>query len=120
MEKLLKEKIKLADVANFVAAICLFLSPWALHFANQPAPAWNAWASAVVIALLAVTALWRSGAWATGGDGAIGIWVAASPWLLGFADNSNATWAHVALGALVVAASALGLTWPRISRRKLV
>jgi len=120
MERLLKEKIKLADAANLVAAICLFLSPWALHFAGQVMPAWNAWASAIIIALLAATALWRSGEWETGGDGMIGIWVLASPWLLNFAGNSNATWVHVVLGAVVAAASALRLTWPRISRRKLV
>jgi SPW repeat len=38
-------------------------------------------------------------------DSVLGLWLIASPWLLGFAAKENAMWTSLALGLLVVAVS---------------
>jgi hypothetical protein len=37
---------------------------------------------------------------------ALGLWVAVSPWLLGFAGVANAMWAHLLIGLAVAALAA--------------
>ena len=44
----------------------------------------------------------------------VGAWAVVAPWVLGFAANDGATWAHVALGGVAIATAA---TWLRIARR---
>jgi hypothetical protein len=119
MKKFLNRTLEPTRAAQFLAAICLFLSPWALHFASHPAPAWNAWVDAVVIALLTFFTFARLGGLRVWCEGAMGIWVLISPWVLGFAALAHATWAHVALGAVVIVASAIELGMPRQGGRKL-
>lgn len=100
------EKRQVQDIVNLVLAILLFLSPWALGFAGETRPAWNAWIIGVVLAGFAIAALTAFAEWEEWIAGALGIWLIIAPWALGFSGIAYATWAHVMLGVLALAASA--------------
>lgn len=99
----------LVDWINLVLALALFLAPWALGFAGDTAPAWNAWVSAAAITALAFAAIQAFAEWEEWINLAFGLWVVIAPWALGFAGTSTALWSHVLLGALVAALSAWNL-----------
>jgi hypothetical protein len=106
MEKTRVKKERFADVTSFFAAVCLAVAPWVLGFTGSAVAARNAWASAAVMALLALAALWRYAEWEEWLQGAVGLWVVVSPWLLGFAGVTTALWTHVAIGLVVLSAAA--------------
>ena len=101
-----------------VLAVWLFLSPWILGFAAAtPAAgeavgagfttaAWNAWILGVVIAALALWAAFQFAEWHDWANGVLGVWLVASPWILGFAALTTAVWNHVVVGLLIVALAA--------------
>ena len=94
------------DWINLVLAVCLFVSPWAIGFVTEATPAWNAWIVGIVLGALAIATLSVFAEWEEWVNVVLGLWLVVSPWLLGFAANVNAMWAHVVMGVLVVAASA--------------
>ncbi len=103
------------DVANLIAGLLLFLSPWLLGFAAVTAAAWNAWIVGAAITLVAVAALlafheaeeWR--------NGALGLWAVVAPWALGFEAVRAAAGAHVVLGLVVLILAAATL-WADTNR----
>jgi hypothetical protein len=99
------ENRRVQDVVTLVLAILLFLSPWALGFAGEMRPAWNAWIIGVVLAGFAIAALTAFAEWEEWITAALGVWMIIAPWVLGFASMVNPTWTHVVLGVLTVAAS---------------
>ncbi len=105
MAKILEHK-HMQDWANLTLAILLFISPWVLGFSAERNPSVNAWISAIAIGALALGAIGAFREWEEWVSVLAGIWVAASPWILGFAAITFATWVHVVLGLLVVAAAA--------------
>jgi hypothetical protein len=110
------------DGANLVLAIWLFISPWVLKFAFAGAAAgsgtiaaWNAWVLGVVVFLVALSAMGqrfvRGQEWV---NLALGVWIFIAPWVLAFSSgSSNAAWDHWIVGALIVLASASGVTHTR-------
>lgn len=94
------------DLFNLVLAGFLFLSPWLLGFAGATMPARNAWIVAVVLALVAVTALMAFAEWEEWVNVVLGLWLMAAPWMLGFTDSFYAFWTHLVLGALTATVSA--------------
>lgn len=96
---------------GLAAGVVLVLAPWALGFDDVRAAAWTAWAAGLFIlvnepmttspacpAPLQVVPMRLHLAL----DVVTGALLAASPWLLGFADESARTWVpHVVMGALV-------------------
>lgn len=99
------------DVGSLILAAVLALTPWALGFSSDQTMAINAWASGCAIAAVAFLALTRFAEWEEWIGLALGVWVAVSPWVLGFADHhETATWTHVVIG-LIVAALAAGTLW---------
>jgi len=99
---------------NLALAGVLFISPWLLGFAGHQTASWNAWISAVLIALVAGIALAQLQQWEEWVNVLLGLWVAASPWLLGFwlvgfAGIVNAMWTHVVIGLAVAALAAYEL-----------
>ena len=94
------------DWVNLVLAVCLFISPWAIGFVGDPAPARNAWIVGVVLAALAIATLSAFAEWEEWVNLVLGLWLIVSPWLLGFIANVNAMWTHVIIGVLVAAVSA--------------
>lgn len=92
---------RLQEWISLTLAACLFASPWALDYAANPTAAWNAWASGAAIAVMAIAALAHFAEWEEWINLALGVWVAAAPWLLGFSDTEVTLWAHVPVGLLV-------------------
>jgi hypothetical protein len=78
----------------------LFLSPWIFGFVPETVASWNAWLSGIVIAGLGIAALGayvESEQWL---NLIVGLWVAVSPWMVGF-SSVPAMWLHLVVGILV-------------------
>ncbi|ENN85412.1 hypothetical protein RHSP_52562 [Rhizobium freirei PRF 81] len=101
----LKEGRRTQDWVCLLLAVCLFVSPWIFGFTSEAMPSWNAWIVAVMLGLLASAALSAFAEWEEWAKMVLGLWLIASPWLLGFAANANAMWTDIVLGVLVAAAS---------------
>ena len=98
------------NALNVVLGIILIVSPWAVGFAAAELPSWNAVISGAVIAIVAFAAFVRLRAWEEWISLVVGLWVLASPWLLGFAGLSSAFWTHLTVGLMVVALAAIDLS----------
>jgi hypothetical protein len=94
------------DWINLVLAVCLFISPWVIGFVVEATPSWNAWVVGAVLAVLALATLSMFAEWEEWVNFILGLWLVASPWILGFAANMDAMWTHVIMGILVAAVSA--------------
>jgi SPW repeat len=93
-------KARWQDVANFVLGAWLFISPWVLGFSD--AVATNAWIFGIIIALLALSAIFAYQRWEEWLTAAIGVWVFISPWVLGAASNARILWSSLIVGAVLV------------------
>src|SRR4051794_21722742 len=98
MEKLSKKTV--GDLVNLLPGVLLFVSPWLLGFASATTAGWNAWASGIVVAALAVAALTAFAQWEEWVNLIVGVWVAASPWLIGFATHATAMKVHLVIGII--------------------
>ena len=94
------------DMVTLILAFCLFISPWVVGFIADTTPSWNAWIAAIVLGAFAVMTLSAFAEWEEWVNMAVGLWLIASPWLLGFMANTNAMWTHVILGICTAALSA--------------
>jgi hypothetical protein len=90
------------DLVSALVGVWLILSPWALGFLSDT----NALANAVIIGLLliatALGAILVPRAWEEWTEGVLGLWLATSPWVLGFAGIQNAMISAVASGLAVM------------------
>lgn len=109
MKSLSSDNKNLFDIANIVAGLGLLLSPWYLGYVSEPYAAPNAWVAGAAVVLIALAALFAFHQAEDWGSLAVGLWAALSPWLLGFADLSSATTAHVVAGLIVAILAALRL-----------
>ena len=66
------------DIANIVAGVGLLLSPWFLGYADQTAPAWNAWIVGLAIAVIAGAALFAFNKVEEWINLVLGVWAARS------------------------------------------
>lgn len=89
------------DPVNLALGLLLLVSPWLLAYADQPTATWNAVVLGVLIAGAALLALIRVMAWEEWAGIAFGVWLIASPWLLGFTAVPVALWSAVGIGAVV-------------------
>lgn len=94
------------DWLNLIFAALLFFSPWFMGFAGEVMPTRNAMIVGVVLALIAVAALTAFAEWEEWLNLALGLWLVASPWMLGFAANLAAFRTHIALGVLIAGVAA--------------
>jgi len=90
------------DVANFVLGAWLFISPWVLGFSDAGKVATNASIFGIIIALLALSAIFAYQRWEEWLTAAIGVWVFISPWVLGAVSNARILWSSLVVGALLV------------------
>jgi len=95
------------DALSVVLGVCLALTPWVLGFAGEPAAAWNAWLVGAAIAVVAVGAFLAFRPWEGWVKFALGVWAIVAPWLLGFSHVDSAIYAHVIVGVMVAALSAI-------------
>jgi SPW repeat len=97
------------NALNLALAGLLFVSPWLLGFAAHQTASWNAWISAVLIAIVAGVALAQLYHWEEWANVILGLWAAVSPWALGFAGETYALWTHVLIGLAVAVLAAYEL-----------
>jgi SPW repeat len=97
------------NVGMAVLGALLFVSPWLFGFAGVSVAAWNAWIFGAIAALIAVVAALRAYDWKEWLDAIAGIWIAISPWFLGFSGMPAAAWVHVIVGLGVLALAAIEL-----------
>jgi uncharacterized membrane protein required for colicin V production len=96
------------NIYSLVLCALLFVSPWLFGFAREVARV-EAWVIAIAIIAISIAALVWFAEWEEWTILALGLWLLASPWALGFA-HSPAMRIDVAIGALVVYVTAL-LLW---------
>ena len=89
------------DAGNLVLGLWLAISPWALSYAGEFRPAWNAHIVGVIIAIAALAALTAFQQWEEWVNAALGAWLIVSPYLLGFSALTSALWNQIIVGLLV-------------------
>lgn len=91
------------DWVNLALGLWLCVSPWVLWRGDVPPPSLtaNAVIFGVLLAMLALAALYRLEAPAEWAVIVAGAWIFLSPWLYGFSHLTVAAWDHWIVGALV-------------------
>jgi hypothetical protein len=95
------------DAYNLALGAFLFVSPW-LAAATHGIMGEEAWVSGALIILISVASLIAFARWEKWIVLALGLWLAISPWLLGF-HNATAMKINVGVGLLVAYFAALEL-----------
>ena len=95
------------DFYSLVVGGFLFVSPW-LFASVHGIMGHDAWVSSVLIVSLSVTALVAFAEWEEWGLLTIGLWLAMSPWVLGF-HNATAMKVNVGVGLVVAYLAAMDL-----------
>ena len=91
------------DPLNAALGLWLVLSPWLMGFQDQATPAMNAVGVGILLGATALGATFVPRAWEEWTEGALGLWMVISPWLLGFAASRQPMMAAVATGVVVMA-----------------
>jgi hypothetical protein len=109
------------DWAGMLIGVLIGFSPWLAEQQGDQAVMWNAvLVGALVLALaqLEYVSLQR---WQETGEIALGLWLIASPFILGYAEAGTLRYWHFILGAIVVLVGALELwqDW-RLSDKELL
>jgi hypothetical protein len=89
------------DPVNLILGLWVLVSPWALGHQAETNPTWNAVILGILIAAVALFALFRVMAWQEWVNLVLGIWLAISPWMLGFSGLVAAMWNALIVGAVV-------------------
>ena len=91
------------DPLNALVGAWLVLSPWAMGFEAQMAPT----ASSVIVGLALIAAslgaMFVPRAWEEWSQAVLGLWMIASPWLLGFSAQMDVMRVAVVSGIVVLA-----------------
>ena len=89
------------DPVNALLGAWLLLSPWVVGFADERIAMFNFVAVGVLLIAAAIGAIVVPKAWEEWVEVALGVWLMASPWLLGFAGNMVAMQNALFCGLLV-------------------
>jgi hypothetical protein len=90
------------DPVNVLLGAWLILSPWAAGFADHRMAMFNFVAVGVLLIAAALGAIIVPQAWEEWVEVALGAWLVASPWILGFADVDIALQNALLCGLLVM------------------
>jgi len=108
MTKLIKWRQEaVLDAYNLLLGAFLFASPWLVASTNGPMGE-EAWVSGALIVLISVASMMAYAKWKEWIVLALGLWLAISPWVLGF-HNTTAMKINVGIGLLVAYFAALEL-----------
>ena len=88
------------DLYNLVLAAILLVSPWLFTLTNTTARI-DLWASSLAVILISLAAIVAFAKWEEWANLILGLWLIASPWILGF---SHMRAMHFAIGIGVVVA----------------
>jgi SPW repeat len=105
--RLLRRRETILDIYTLVLGAVLFVSPWLFSYAHEAARA-DDWTSSLLVIASSAATLIAFAEWEEWANLIVGLWVLASPWLLGFA-HGKAMPVNVALGLLIAFMSALEL-----------
>jgi len=92
------------DAVNAVLGAWLVLSPWAIGYQGDLAATSNAVVIGVALVAAALGAILVPRAWEEWTEGALGLWLVVSPWVLGFSGGARV---NAVVTGLVIAALAL-------------
>jgi hypothetical protein len=98
------------DPVNLALGAWLVLSPWALGFQGETTPMMNAVIVGIALAAAALGAIFVPRAWEEWTEFALGLWLIASPWVLGFRTLREAMLSTVITGIIIAALAAWVLT----------
>ena len=107
MSKIRWRRETILDVYNLALGAFLFVAPWLFSYAYELARA-DDWVSSAIVVASSVAALLAFREWEEWVSMIAGLWVLASPWLLGF-QHARAMAVNVAVGLLIAFMSALEL-----------
>lgn len=91
------------DPLNLVLGIWMIVSPWALMYQDETNAMQNALIVGGLVVVLAVIELFKVQAWEEWTSFALGIWLAMSPWLLGFSGIMVAMYNALIVGIAIAA-----------------
>lgn len=88
------------DLYNVVLALVLFVAPWLFRLTNGTARV-DFWVCSAAVVAISLAAIFAYANWEEWVNLLVGIWLIASPWVLGF-SQARAMHFAIAIGALVV------------------
>jgi hypothetical protein len=94
------------DPVNLALGVWLILSPWALGFQGETAPMVNAVIVGLALAAAALGAMFVPRAWEEWTEFALGLWLIASPWVLGYTTQKDAMLSTGITGIVIAALAA--------------
>ncbi len=89
------------DQLILLLGLWLFVSPWAFSYPLGSLEAVNAFVSGIVIVVLAAFDLYKTYFWAVVVNLLVGLWVAASPWVMEAAQQKSMMWNELIIGIAV-------------------
>jgi hypothetical protein len=90
------------DWGNLLLGAWLFVSPWAMQYPSEvPYATWNAYILGAAIVIFSAVAMYIPRLWEEGINTALGLWLIASPWVLGFAAYREVTLNAIIVGIMV-------------------
>ena len=95
------------DLYNLVLAAILLISPWLFTLTNKTARI-DLWASSAAVMLISLAAIAAFAKWEEWANLLLGIWLIASPWILGFA-HTRAMHFSIGVGLAIAFLAALEL-----------
>jgi hypothetical protein len=95
------------DLYNLVLAAILLISPWLFTLTNTRARI-DLWASSLAVILISLAAIAAFAKWEEWANLILGVWLIASPWILGFAHN-RAMHFSIGIGLAITFLAALEL-----------
>ena len=104
------------DGSKILLACWLLSAPDLFMYKHDLLAAWNGYSVAAIFALFSMSAIVSFAAWEEWITIAAGLWLIASPWLLGYSPTTPAVWNHVVIGMLAVVLSIWELTAAKRSR----
>jgi hypothetical protein len=95
------------DLYNLVLAAVLFVSPWLFKLTNSTGKM-DLWVTGAAIAAISLAAIAAYADWEEWANLLLGLWLIASPWILGFA-HTRAMHFSIGIGVVVAFLAALEL-----------
>lgn len=90
------------DWFGLVLAVLIGLSPWLAGQQDHPAVIWNAILLGLLVLALSAFEFVDLHRWEETGEAVCGLWLIASPFSFGYADDGMLRYWHFTLGAVVV------------------
>lgn len=94
------------DWANMALGAAMAASPWLFQYRGLDGATLNALIVGLLVFALSALALTLLDGWEAYISAALGLWLIIAPWMLGFAGYDGAKFAHLGIGAAVLAVAA--------------